>query len=102
MVPDWLVVDCLCLAAFFLRSPLLPDEEEGLLPVPDEADDLSPAPLGVSAPVPPGAMTSALEDPACGCLAVAPVPCAGAIEDTDAANTNNIDRVVVFKVMSHS
>jgi hypothetical protein len=129
VVSDWLVVDPLCLPAFFSCSPLLPDESEladepalrpassfeepdELLPAPD--DDLSPAPLGVSDPVPPGAMTSALEDPAFGCaadvqppvpvaeLVGAPVPCASATENTDAANTNDNDRIVIFKVMSRS
>jgi hypothetical protein len=119
-----LLLDFLVLLAFFLVSPLAPLVSAA--DAPDDADgEPCPAallPLGVApevTPAPPAAPALLLppllppaDAPEEGLLAAppdlldasppVPAPCAIAIEDTDAINTNDNDRSVVFNVMSIS
>jgi hypothetical protein len=92
--------------------PLPPVEDPEEPEVPEEPDDLSgiapEEPLEVLAPPEAPDVLLSLgdfiveddlsEDP----VEPADPVCASAIEDTDATNTNDNDRIVVFKVMSHS
>jgi hypothetical protein len=110
------------------EEPVLPEsedpDEEPMLPEPEdpeEPDDLLLSPDAAAPDEPPLPPEEPLvlddgvvleEEPACACTvgllaptsapALAPAACARAIEDADATNTNDSDRIVVFKVMSNS
>jgi hypothetical protein len=85
--------------ALLLVAPEVPDAPDVSL-APDEGTAVEPAP-GCCWALEPGRVVEGLLPSAAGSVPVAAL-CARAMEDTDAINTSDNDRSVVFNVMSHS